>query len=346
MKNSPTNNAQKAAITFYYIAVVSYTICLLFFLPDNLKYSRWGILTIDTTTSIIVYSSLILFLLHKITFKNAAVIYVYSALLNIIFSSWVYFYTLTDYSDILLICTSIYCINLAIGGFCINYRHAFIAAILYFITIGPLMAQSDNNFLNSYWIIINSLIVSFGAGLSGFLYLVEKAHNKELKLLEKVNRQDRAFAEEHEMLLKSKLELRQKELLTKTMYLAEYAGNTDKLIKELKGFKTTIKGKERKTIDGIINAHNRDHHEQYWKEFETSFHEINSEFKRKLYESCPDLSPAEYKLASFIHLGLSSKQIASLSSNTIDSIEVARSRLRNKLKLPADISLKTFLLNL
>lgn len=49
------------------------------------------------------------------------------------------------------------------------------------------------------------------------------------------------------------------------------------------------------------------------------------------------LSLAELKLAAFIKLGLTSKEIASLTYNTKESIDVARSRLRKKLKFPSSL---------
>ncbi|MGV8134682.1 MAG: helix-turn-helix transcriptional regulator [Mangrovibacterium sp.] len=61
---------------------------------------------------------------------------------------------------------------------------------------------------------------------------------------------------------------------------------------------------------------------------------------------CPQLSPAEKKLAAFIKLGLTSKEIASLTSNTTASIDVSRSRLRKKLELERCENFESFLVDL
>jgi hypothetical protein len=346
MKPDSIAYTHKAAKTFYYIAIASYTICLLFFLPDNLKYGHWGILKIDSITSVFVYTSFILFLYKKIDFKKAAFIYVYSALLNIVFSSWNYFYTLPGHSEMFLINTSIYCINLVFCGLCIGYRHAWYAAILYIAAMGPLLFISQEPSLNQYGIIICILITTFAAGISGFLFLLEKTYKTELQLREQVSEKEKALACEHEKLLIAKLDFRQREIMAKTMYLAENAESINNLIQKLDIYKTGLKWKEQKELDKIIDTQRINRREQCWKDFETCFLEVNTGFQQKLFEICPELSPSEHKLAKLIHLGLSSKQIASLNANTTESIEVARSRLRNKLKLPASTSLKTYLQNM
>lgn len=348
MKNgiSITTYSLNAAKSFYFIAVASYTVSLLFFLPDNIKYARIGIMIIDLISSFFVFSSFILYLKKIIQFRIAGFFYMYSALLNIIFSSWYYYWYLPDYTSLLLICTFIYCINLAFGGLCLGYKQAFSAAILYIATIGPLMLSSQDPLLHRYWIIICLLIAAFAAGVSGFLQLLAKTYRNEMLLKEEIYTKDKALATEQEKLLNHELDFKQREIMAKTLFLVEHAENNANFITELNRLRPGLTEKEQQILDSIINLHRIDHHEKYWKDFETSFLQVHPDFYRQLSKICPQLSPAELKLAAFIRLGLSSKQIGSVSSNTSESIDVARSRLRTKLNLSPDANLKTFLLSL
>jgi hypothetical protein len=342
----PISHSLKAAKTFYYIAIASYTATILFFLPDNIKYFRVGILSIDLLSSVFVFASLLLLWLKRITFTLAAFIYFYSTLLNIIFSSWTYFHTLSIYADLFLIGTFIYAINLAIGGLCIGYIHACIAAGLYCITLGPLMVRSNDPMLREYWFIICLLMCTFAVGIAGFLYLLERAYKKVHLQWEHIITKRTELSAMNEKLLKLDILSRQNEIITKSMLLSEFAENNCNLIQKLNIFKASLRLKDRQLIDMIINTHKINQRDNYWKDFEVSFLEVNPEFKKKLYEKCSNISPAEYKLATLIHLGLSTKQIAHLINNTIESIDVARSRLKRKLSLPLGNSLKTFLVSI
>lgn len=56
----------------------------------------------------------------------------------------------------------------------------------------------------------------------------------------------------------------------------------------------------------------------------------NSDFHQKLTDQFPDLSKAEREIAVYIKLGLSSKEMASIRSTTVNSIDVTKGRLRKK----------------
>lgn len=57
----------------------------------------------------------------------------------------------------------------------------------------------------------------------------------------------------------------------------------------------------------------------------------------------PNLTSKEYKLCAFLRLDLSSKEISGLQNVQAKSIEIARVRLRKKLKIPHDLRLNTYI---
>lgn len=83
-----------------------------------------------------------------------------------------------------------------------------------------------------------------------------------------------------------------------------------------------------------------------WNHFEAYFKNVHPSFFEKLTEQFPDLTPAEIKLAAFLRLNLSTKEIASITFLSNDSIKTARTRLRKRLKLLPEDNLVTFLLSI
>jgi DNA-binding CsgD family transcriptional regulator len=134
--------------------------------------------------------------------------------------------------------------------------------------------------------------------------------------------------------------------MAQSMFLVEYSENNNAFIKKLDSLKKNLNSDNQMHLNEIIQEHRTEHFKKNWKEFESSFLEVHPEFYKKLHINCPALSPAELKLAALIHLGLSSKQIGSITSGKPESVDVARSRLRTKLGLLADTNLRTFFLNL
>ena len=84
--------------------------------------------------------------------------------------------------------------------------------------------------------------------------------------------------------------------------------------------------------------------EQIWNDFETRFENAFDSFYRVLLEKFPSLTPNERKLCALLRSGLSSKDIAILTFQNPQSVDVARYRLRKKLNLVTEENLIDFLL--
>jgi tetratricopeptide (TPR) repeat protein len=68
-------------------------------------------------------------------------------------------------------------------------------------------------------------------------------------------------------------------------------------------------------------------------EFEFRFTNIYSGFFEKLLKENPDLTLNERRLAAFLKLQLTTKEIASITGQSVRAIEIARTRIRKKLRL-------------
>lgn len=78
-------------------------------------------------------------------------------------------------------------------------------------------------------------------------------------------------------------------------------------------------------------------------EFKQFFERVHPDFYKALSEKWPDLTPRDTRLCAFLYLGLSTKEIASLTFREIRSVESARNRLRKKLGLELSDDLGAYL---
>lgn len=85
--------------------------------------------------------------------------------------------------------------------------------------------------------------------------------------------------------------------------------------------------------------------ENDWAVFEENFNQVHEAFLRKMKQAFPDLTPGDLRLAAYLKMNLSSKEIAPLLGISIRGVENKRYRLRKKMNLPNDENLVEFLLD-
>lgn len=89
----------------------------------------------------------------------------------------------------------------------------------------------------------------------------------------------------------------------------------------------------------ILQKNNEDN----WIRFKLAFSKVHKDFNKNLIRQCPKLTPSEINLCSFIKLGMSNKEIASVLYQSPDSVKVSRYRIRKKLKLERNENFETYL---
>lgn len=147
---------------------------------------------------------------------------------------------------------------------------------------------------------------------------------------------------------KAEQELRYKNEIIKIQQLQQFEeqNNMDKLSEEInqavnmsdnREMRTTLRQIVRRLQKGS-NANNN------WAEVEKTLASNNDTFFDNLLKEYPNLTKNERKLCTLIHMNLSTKEIANITHQSVGSINVARSRLRQKFGLTdSDTSLITFL---
>ena len=80
-----------------------------------------------------------------------------------------------------------------------------------------------------------------------------------------------------------------------------------------------------------------------WEVFKSYFSEVHNNFDNKLKTIYKDITEKEIRLASFLRMNLSTKEIASMLNVLPDSVLKSKYRLKKKLNLDKAIDLNQFL---
>jgi len=84
--------------------------------------------------------------------------------------------------------------------------------------------------------------------------------------------------------------------------------------------------------------------DQDWNSFVEVFNNVHDDFFKKLQSKHPTLTPGDLKLAAYLRLNLSTKEIAPLLNLSVRSVENKRYRLRKKLLLGEDDNLTEYIM--
>jgi tetratricopeptide (TPR) repeat protein len=142
--------------------------------------------------------------------------------------------------------------------------------------------------------------------------------------------------------LNNEIDFKNRELTAKALHLVqkdEMIGNISERLHGISG----VNGNENREINSIVREMKSDIRENNWNEFEHHFLKVHPDFYHKLQERFPALSANEKKICAFLKLNLKTKEISSITGQSVKSIEVARTRLRGKFNLQPDENLNAFI---
>lgn len=181
-------------------------------------------------------------------------------------------------------------------------------------------------------------ILFFLAVLGIFIWYFQKLKLQESKLLqENLRRENKNHL--------ASLDKKNRELMTTVLNLLErnelISKISEQLQEELKDMPHNSKN-----IESIIRSIDKASINILWKEFEIRYMKVHKDFRQKLTSSFPDLTSNERRLCAFIVLNLTTKDISSITYQSVHSIKIARYRLRKKLGLEKNENLTAFLHNL
>lgn len=181
-----------------------------------------------------------------------------------------------------------------------------------------------------------------------------RKHDEEQEKLQmqhqlELSESDRQIAQLKNEKLEAEVEHKNTELASSAMNLVHKVEILSKLKEDLIHFKDIAQPDKAtrefqkiiKVIDGELS------HAQEWEQFAKHFDNVHTDYLKTLKAFCPDLTTSELKLAAYLRLNLSTKEIAQLMNISIRGVETSRYRLRKKLGLTnEEANLYAFLINL
>ena len=184
------------------------------------------------------------------------------------------------------------------------------------------------------------------------LWYLNKRNQKNLNLkTERLQKEKEREIESERM--KAKNDKLEREVIYKSKMLANSTMalvQKNKMLSELKAViakDDLSRTNNRQYKQRLYNLINRNiDNDKDWEIFEKNFAEVHEDFLAKLKVKYPDITAGELKLAAYIRMNLSSKEIAPLLNISVRSVENKRYRLRKKMGIGHDNNLSEHLLRL
>ncbi len=190
---------------------------------------------------------------------------------------------------------------------------------------------------NSLFLILIALGLFF---LFSFIVLI---YNRQRSIAKK-NRLEQKNLSLGNKLLIEELSFKDKLLQDNVQYLVHKNELLTHVFERLNEIKSSCKPETQKIVNEVIFELQSGIGNEFWEEFELRFKEIHSEFYSELNKQFPNLSANDKRLCAFLRLKMTTKEISTITHQSIKSIETARSRLRKKLNLQdPELSLNDFL---
>jgi DNA-binding response OmpR family regulator len=161
-----------------------------------------------------------------------------------------------------------------------------------------------------------------------------------------INQQEKEISIKERKLLEQDLDHHQKQLTMQTVNMVQNSEFLQSVLSDLKAIFPFTASEGRSVINSIefrINDKSNDH---IWKEFEFCFERVYQDFYKKLNVKLPELSVREQRLCAFLKMNMSTKEIAAITFQTPNSIDVAKHRLRKKSGFENDEDFTNFLMSL
>lgn len=179
------------------------------------------------------------------------------------------------------------------------------------------------------------------------LYILANNRNKRLKLEGKNALLTTQNTQLENKNLLNELELKNKELTTNVLNMIRKNELIKQVVDLLVEHKLKLSEGDSNFINSIIRDLNSMQDDSIWNEFEIRYQQVHTEFFDKLNNICPSLTTNERRLCAFLRLDMTTKDISSITGQSLRSIEVARTRLRKKLLLTnSETNLSDFLSSL
>ena len=185
--------------------------------------------------------------------------------------------------------------------------------------------------------------------IAAIIYLWYKLRiiSREKKLVREKLLAERKVINLEKEKLTTEVDHKNTELASLTMHMVNKAKILSEQISHLDIIsKQTDKATQEKLSKLIAKLQEETIMDKDWEYFELHFDKVYQNFLSNLKQRFPELSTTDIRLAAYIRMSLSSKEIAELMNKTIRGVESSRYRLRQMLNLESGDNLTDFLFKL
>jgi tetratricopeptide (TPR) repeat protein/DNA-binding CsgD family transcriptional regulator len=155
---------------------------------------------------------------------------------------------------------------------------------------------------------------------------------------------DREILRLEKLSLEQQVEHKAKELTTIALHVVERNEFLDSLKREISEVVRVVDSKVRPTLRGLLRQVDaKINSDEDWEAFEQQFESIHHDFIDNLSQHCPQLTKAEMKVCALLRINLSTKEIASILSTSVRTVEVHRYNIRRKLEIPSAMKFDAYL---
>jgi hypothetical protein len=165
---------------------------------------------------------------------------------------------------------------------------------------------------------------------------------KDLSIAKKAERLENSLLQKEKEQLEKDLDSKTRELNLKIAKLIEINALVREVISSLEIILSIDPKEKNKEIKLVISELMNHTNDDLWQQLELTFGQIHQSFYNKIVKQFPNLTRNEKRLCAFLKMNLSTKDISSITHQTIRSIEVARARLRIKMNLDRSESLMKY----
>ncbi len=152
------------------------------------------------------------------------------------------------------------------------------------------------------------------------------------------------FEDKTKQRLQNQLSIKDRELVSFLLQLSQKNELISKVANHIKVLKPNLTDKNLKQLQPLVELIEENAATPLdWSSVETQLEKIHPGFIGRLQLKHPGISVKDKKLCAYLRLGLSSKEISGLQNIASKSVEIARIRLRKKLKITGKTRLVNYL---
>ncbi|SHE52457.1 regulatory protein, luxR family [Mariniphaga anaerophila] len=188
--------------------------------------------------------------------------------------------------------------------------------------------------------------------------ILQKKQEKELKEQQKEHNHEKLIQEQEIIRLRNEklnienernraeLENKSKELASIVMRIS-YSNDLLNRTREqlMKVVNKMVHTESKQQVQRLVNSLEKElNQDDDWKQFEVHFDQVHENFIQHLREQYTELTPKDLKMAAYLRMNMSTKEIAQLFNLSTRGVETSRYRLRKKMGLDREANLTDFLL--